>query len=143
MKLNFKDIHVGQMIKQLVSDRQIDPVRIARFLKINEDDLELMYQAKSMDTELLLLWSKLLEYDFFRVYSQHLLLYAPFGEPTQKSKKNTSLPQFRKKLYTPEIIEFIVELIEKKKKTPQEVIKDYRIPKTTLYKWMKKHKRND
>ena len=97
-----------------------------------------------MDTAQLLQWSKLLEYDFFRIYSQHILLYAPFGQVKSEDKqKKSSLPQFKKKLYTPEIIEFIVELVEKEEKTKQEIINEYRIPKTTLYKWIKKHKKEE
>ena len=131
------------MIKQLVGEREIDSLRIAHFLKVSEEEIEAMYQAKSLDSEVLLLWSKLLEYDFFRIYSQHILLYAPFGQvkSNDNQTKNTTLPQFKKKLYTPEIIEFIVELVEQKEKTKQEIINEYRIPKTTLYKWLKKHKK--
>ena len=142
MIFHFKDIHIGKMIEQLVREREIDLLRIANFLNVEEDKIEAMYKLKSMDTALLLQWSKLLEYDFFRIYSQHILLYAPFGQakPEEQPKKS-ALPQFRKKLYTPEIIEFIIELVEKKEKTKQEIINEYRIPKTTLYKWLSKHKK--
>nr|WP_309872216.1 hypothetical protein [Chryseobacterium sediminis] len=49
-------------------------------------------------------------------------------------------PQFRKKLYTQEIISFILDLIDSGKKSKQEVMNEYKIPKTTLYKWMGKYK---
>ena len=142
MNYQFKDIHIGKMIEQLVREREMDSQRIANFLNVEDGEIETMYQLKSMDAEMLLKWCKLLEYDFFRIYSQHLLLYAPFGQIKQEERrKKTSLPQFKKKLYTPEIIEFIVELVEKEEKTKQEIINEYRIPKTTLYKWIKKHKK--
>lgn len=139
MKFNYKEIHIGTMIKQLVLEKKSNEDRIANFLKADTVVIDRMYEKKSLDTDLLLRWSKLLEYDFFRIYSQHLLLYAPI--PKKETKHRSGLPSFTKSLYTPEIIGFIIELIELKKKTPTEIIKEYNIPKTTLYKWIKKHKK--
>lgn len=139
MNFNYKEIHIGTLIKQLVLEKEVDNDRIANFLKVDKAVIEEMYVEKSLDTNLLLRWSKLLEYDFFRIYSQHLLLYAPM--PKKETKVKSTLPSFAKSLYTPEIISFIIELIELKKKTPTEIIKEYNIPKTTLYKWIKKHKK--
>jgi len=100
-----------------------------------------MYQIKSLDTEILLKWSKLLEYDFFRVYSQHLILYAPPSSKEEESKKKkTSLPQFRKNIYTKEIITFILGQIDSGAMTKIDVMERYKIPKTTLYKWISKYK---
>lgn len=114
-------------------------------MKCTEKKITEMYQSKSLDTELLLRWSKLLEYDFFRIYSQHLILYAPISadEKANQQNVNTSLPQFRKNIYTKEIIDFILEQIEKKEMTKNQIIKRYRIPKTTLYKWISKHKSSE
>ena len=115
--MNFKDIHIGYFINQRVTENGIEISRICNFMKCTEKKITEMYQSKSLDTELLLRWSKLLEYDFFRVYSQHLILYAP-PSTIEKNKKNnvkSKLPQFRKNIYTKEIIDFILEQIEKKK----------------------------
>lgn len=139
MNFNYKEIHIGTLIKQLVLEKEVDNDRIANFLKVDKAVIEEMYVEKSLDTNLLLRWSKLLEYDFFRIYSQHLLLYAPM--PKKETKVKSTLPSFAKSLYTPEIIAFIIELIELNKKTSTEIIKEYNIPKTTLYKWIKKHKK--
>ncbi|WP_317741149.1 helix-turn-helix domain-containing protein [Chryseobacterium soli] len=100
-----------------------------------------MFLCKSLDSEILLRWSKLLGYDFFRLYSQHLILYAP---PAAVSKINlpvqtTNLPQFRKNIYSKEIIDHILEIITNGEKTKNQVIKEYNIPKTTLYKWFNKY----
>lgn len=113
--------------------------RICNFINSSEVEILKMYQAQSLDTELLLRWSKLLQYDFFRIYSQHLILYSP---PSAKSEtiKPSSLPVFRKNIYTKEIIEFILEEIDEGKITKKEVVDKYRIPKTTLYKWIEKYK---
>lgn len=142
MEFVYKNIHIGQLILQLVTEKQIDDDRIVKFLKVPSSKIKEMYQSKDLGTEMLLLWSKLLEYDFFRIYSQHLLLYAPPASLNYKKKETVSkLPQFRKNVYTTEIINFIVELYHNKEMTQKEIMDQYNIPKTTLYKWIKKHKK--
>lgn len=98
-----------------------------------------MYDSEDMSVELLLRWCKLLEYDFFRIYSQHLILYAPPQVHGKNKAETTSLPEFRKSIYTREVIDFLLELIDTGKKTRAEVIEEYGIPKTTLYKWISKN----
>ncbi|MGN7757917.1 hypothetical protein ACTJIV_10605 [Chryseobacterium sp. 22532] len=51
------------------------------------------------------------------------------------------MPQFRKNIYTKEIIDFVLELTEKGEKTKQQIMDDYDIPKATFYTWIKKYKR--
>ncbi|WP_334126387.1 transposase [Empedobacter brevis] len=138
--MNFKDIHIGILINQLVTERGIEISRICNFMKYTENEIEDMYQQKSLDTELLLKWSKLLEYDFFRLYSQHLILYAPPSATKEIKAKKASLPHFRKNIYTKEMIGFILEQINTGQMTKNNVIQRYRIPKTTLYKWIEKYK---
>ncbi len=141
---NFKAIHIGKLIEKRVIECEVEMSRICNFMKCPQEDINKMYEAKSLDAELLLRWSKLLEYDFFRIYTQHLILYAPpsHGGDTHKKIK-TALPQFRKNIYTREIIDFVLELIEKGEKTKLQVIEEYRIPKTTLYKWIGKYRRSE
>lgn len=140
MGINFKDIHIGSLIQQSVKENNIEPNRICNFLKCSEEDIEMMYRSKSLDTELLLRWSKLLEYDFFRIYTQHLILFAPSTPVKQDKIVHSALPQFRKNIYTKEVIDFILELIDTNEKTRSQIIEEYRIPKTTLYKWIEKYK---
>ena len=143
--MNFKDIHIDYFINQRVTENGIEISRICNFLKCTKKEISKMYESKSLDTELLLRWSKLLEYDFFRIYSQNLILYAPISadEKANQQNVNTSLPQFRKNIYTKEIIDFILEQIEKKEMTKNHIIKRHRIPKTTLYKWISKYKSSE
>jgi len=139
--MNFKEIHIGTLINQAVTESGIEISRICNFMKCTEEEIQKMYQTKSLDTEILLKWSKLLEYDFFRVYSQHLILYAPPSSKEEESKKKkTSLPQFRKNIYTKEIITFILGQIDSGAMTKIDVMERYKIPKTTLYKWISKYK---
>lgn len=144
MEFRFKDIHIGSVIYLVVQEKNIDNTHIISYFNVDDWQIEQMYTKRSLDTETVLKWSKLLEYDFFRIYSQHLLLYAPFhkiDEPTAENYINTT-PVFKKNLYTPEIIQFIVELVQTNQKTPSEVIEYYRIPRSTLYKWIGKHRKN-
>jgi len=143
MNFKFKDIHVGKLIQLAVKEQEIEEDRIANFLKIDKDEIEKMYQMKSMETELLLRWSKLLEYDFFRIFSQHLVWYAPTRnkEKKKKTEKKSKLPQFRKNIYTAELIKFIVELVQSGEKTRGQIIEEYNIPRNTLYRWLTKYEK--
>ncbi|MCD9855718.1 transposase [Epilithonimonas sp. JDS] len=139
MKINVKNIHIGNIIKKVIEDREIDLDRICNFFKMNESDILKMYEQKSLDSEILLKWSKLAEYDFFRPYVSHLMLFASISQTknNKQIKKNDDI-QFRKNIYTKEIKEYIIELVNTKTKTLAEIITEYNIPKTTIYKWMKK-----
>ncbi|SEH32505.1 transposase [Chryseobacterium culicis] len=138
--MDFKHIHIGKLIQQKVDELKIDSNRIGKFLQSSEEEIAAMYHSESIDSGMLLKWSKLLEYDLFRIYSQHLILYAPTSNENLKTEVLTKdLPQFRKKLYTRELIDFILTLIKENEKTKEQIIKEYRIPKTTLYKWIEKY----
>ena len=138
--MNFKNIHIGQMIEKAVSETGIPIPRICNFMKCSEDEILEMYKQENLQTDILLKWSKLLEYDFFRIYSQHLILYAPPSAEKESKAVKSKLPQFRKNIYTKEIIEFILDQINSGEMTKIQVIERYRVPKTTLYKWIDKYK---
>ncbi|AZB26165.1 MULTISPECIES: transposase [Chryseobacterium] len=142
MNIDFKNIYIGSLIKQRVLETGIETERICKFFKCTVEQIDQMFLQELMDTDTLLKWCKLLEYDFFRVYSQHLILYAPPAKvnySTSIKKKESQLPQFRKNIYTKEVIDFILESLEYKEKTKEQIINDYKIPKTTLYNWIKKY----
>ncbi|MBL1221023.1 transposase [Chryseobacterium sp. L7] len=139
--MDLKNLNIGSMIKEKVAGNGIEMSRICKFLNCREEEILNMYESSAFDTEMLLRWSKLLEYDFFRLYSQHLILYSPQSSMNymQKKKIPDSLPVFRKSLYTKEIIEFVLDKIRKGEMTKSKVISDYKIPKSTLYKWLHKY----
>jgi|SRR5690606_8417992 len=142
--MNFKDIHIGTLINQAVTDSGIEISRICNFMKCSENEVKKMYRKESLDTDILLKWSKLLEYDFFRIYTQHLILYAPSSanEKAEKQKsRKYSLPRFRKNIYTKDIIDFILEQMQTGAMTKKEIQQRYGIPKTTLYKWISKYRK--
>lgn len=141
--MNFKEIPIGTLIEKEVAESGIELSRICSFMKCTEQEIKGMYKSSSIETENLLKWSKLLEYDFFRLYSQHLILYSPSiaGKSIEnRQNKKPGLPQFRKNIYTREIIDFILRQIESGEMSKAAVIEHYKIPKTTLYKWIYKYK---
>lgn len=136
--MDLKSIHIGQLIHKRVTELSTDPVRISNFMNCTEVEITEMYQSESLDTKVLLKWSKLLEYDFFRIYVQHLIYFAP---QTKNQNNKTALPIFRKNIYTTEVIDFILKRIESGDMTKNEIMDQYKIPKTTLYKWIGKYKK--
>ncbi len=140
MKDQFKEIEIGLLIQRRITECGIEMSRICNFFGRNESEIKEMLQSKSLDSEILLNWSKLLKYDFFRIYSQNLIFYSPPSTQGLINKKETTgLPVFKKNIYTPEIINFILDLYEKEEMSLNEIVDRYRIPKSTLYKWIKKY----
>lgn len=143
---NIKNIHIGSFVEKRVVESKIGITRICNFFDCDEQEITQMYMSPSLNSDYLLKWCKLLEYDFFRLYSQHLILYSPpvpLKYNNVSKTERSSLPQFRKNIYTKEIIDFMIELIENKEKTKDQIIKEYKIPKTTLYTWIVKYKKNN
>lgn len=140
--IDFKNIHIGEMIEKRVQETNIDLNRICSFLKCTENEIQQMYTSKSIDSYTLLRCSKLLKYDFFRIYSQHILLFTSSSRKEKNTNEKSSFPEFRKNIYTKEIINFILETVNSGKMTKKEVINTYKIPKTTLYKWINKYNKN-
>ncbi|MGD1320448.1 transposase [Chryseobacterium sp. 2R14A] len=135
----YKNIHIGKYIKEMVDHKKIPIERICNFLGKDEEFVENVYESQSVETDILLRWSKLLEYDFFRLYSSHLILYAPPAAANKSTTpKSDTTPQFRKNIYTQEIKDFILNRIESGEMTQAEVIKEYSIPKSTLHRWIQK-----
>ncbi|PWN57948.1 helix-turn-helix domain-containing protein [Chryseobacterium viscerum] len=139
MTLEMKEIHIGEMLLRAVKERGIHEERICKFLGCSSLEVSQMYTNRSINSELLLRWSKLLEYDFFRIYSQHLILYSPQAAMITKNKTYTTIPKFRKNIYSHEVIEFLLELINTGEKSINQVILEYGVPRTTIYRWKTKH----
>ena len=137
--LDLKNIHIGSLIKMRIEERNMNVLRICKFLKCTEEELISILSKKSLDSEIILKLSTLLEYDFFRLYSQYLILYAPQTISTNNPEKKTALPQYRKNIYTKEMVDFILEQIGNGSKTQIQIVQEYRIPRSTLYKWVNKY----
>lgn len=134
----YKIINIGQSIKDLVKQKEMPTQRICNFFNKDEAFVNKVYESTSIDTDLLLRWSKLLEYDFFRLYTSHLILYSPPSAVGKGKKGKSKNHGFRKNIYTQEIKDFIIKKVKKKEMTQAEITREYSIPKTTLHKWLQK-----
>lgn len=84
--------------------------------------------------------SLLLEYNFFRIYSQHLILYSPQSNINYNSvSEKSSLSYSTKHIYVIEVIEFILEQLATGNKTKKKIMSEYRIPRTIIYRWLNKY----
>ena len=141
----YKKIDIKELIINRIEEIGLTNEKLFDKIDTDKTDFDALFTEGSLSVELLLKISKLLEYDFFRVYSMHLLLYAPpnmsFNQNLKQKKKksNSKLPKFKKNTYTPEMILFIVGKLKKGELTIDEAIKKYSLPKTTLYRWKNKY----
>lgn len=136
--MNLRDIHIGSLIKAKAEELEVPTARIMNFLTCTEAEIQEMYGQESMETRKLLRWSKLLRFDFFRIYTGHLILYSPPSKTDRAIQREGSVLVFRKSVYTEEVKSFILNKILSEQMTATEVLTKYKIPKTTLYKWIKK-----
>lgn len=140
---NIKHIHIGQHIHYVSQEKNISIEKISKFFKLEEEEILEMFNQLSLDSALLLKWCKLLKYDFFRLYVSHLQLYSPDSSTTNLiSNQGQNINQFKKKIYTETVKDFILDSLERKDFTIGDAIKRYNIPKTTIYRWMAKRQKN-
>lgn len=138
MKVDYKNVHIGNAIKIRVNELGIKSFDLIK--EIPYSNVEELYREKDLDVELLLTLSKLLSFDFFRIYTQHLILYSPSHAKT-KNKPPAYQPLYNRNLYTKEIIDFILELHSKGIKSNIQIHEEYNIPRSTLQKWITKYKK--
>ena len=62
--MNFKNIHIGQKMRETIAESGTEMSRICNIFNCTEEEIQSMLDSESLDTEILLKWSKLLEYDF-------------------------------------------------------------------------------
>lgn len=142
MTNKFKHIHIGEKIKEIVDINGLSISRACKYLKCTVRDIEGMYKQESLDTVILLKWCKLLNYNFFMYYHTHLQLYKASASRTAITDKDYKVKQeltFKKNLYSPEIIDWLVNQVKSNKVKPNEIVEKYKIPKTTLYRWLRKY----
>lgn len=141
--MDYKNIHIGSHIKQIAKIKGLSISRACAYLKCSHQDILDMYTKKSLDSDVLLRWCKLLEYNFFMFYHSHLQLYNPKASVTKLNvkhsvTKNRSDYIFRKNLYSPDVIDWLLNKLARRELTVKEVMDRYYIPRTTIYRWKKK-----
>jgi len=143
--MDYKNISIGSLIEERIKELDIDMERLHKFVGIDNEQLQRIISDNNVDADTLLRFCKILEYDFFRLYSQHLLLFSPVSKKTaqRNNEKSQVLPTVRKQLYTKEVILFILKKYESKSMSVQQIITDYNIPKSTLYRWITKYSKDE
>lgn len=66
-------IHIGRLIKQKMEERHLTVVWLARHLSCSRTNIYKMFERYSIDTEVLMKLSTILDFDFFSFYSDELL----------------------------------------------------------------------
>lgn len=66
-------MHIGSLIRSKVAERGISIVSFAEQLSCTRVNVYKIFDRKSIDTELLLRVSRVLDFDFFRYYSNDLI----------------------------------------------------------------------
>lgn len=63
-----KDIHIGKEIHQIFISKGLTVTEFAKRINKSRENMYHVFNRKSIDTDLLLKISEVLEYDFFTVY---------------------------------------------------------------------------
>lgn len=66
-------IHIGRLIKQKIEERNLTVVWLARHLSCSRTNIYKIFEKYSIDTEVLMKLSTILEFDFFSFYSDELV----------------------------------------------------------------------
>lgn len=65
-------IHIGKMIEEEMNRQERTPAWLARKINCARPNVYYIFRQKSINTDLLLLISQALDYDFFRYYSKEI-----------------------------------------------------------------------
>lgn len=138
------EIHIGKLILEACLALQITDERMENFFSMPYAEVENMFAQEHLSTDLLLKWSKLLKFDFFRIYSEHLMMFHGISAKLFKDHSHIATGlDVRKNLYTPEIKQFIVNKVQTNQMTIPEAIERYGVGRTTLFRWIAKFKKQE
>lgn len=65
-------MHIGRLIKQKVEERHKTVVWLAHELSCHRSNVYKIYEKSSIDTDVLLHLSRILDYDFFGHYTEEI-----------------------------------------------------------------------
>jgi len=140
--INYKEIHIGTHLKEVSKVKEVSISRACQFLKCSSQEIEHMYTKQSLDSNTLLRWCKLLDYNFFMFYNSHLQLFNPSAATAKLKVEEVEGDDkkyiFRKNLYSPEIIDWILGQLRSGELDIKSIMQKYQIPRTTIYRWSKR-----
>jgi hypothetical protein len=140
-----RNIHIGELIGKVMKEKNI-PLKVAVYkMKLSTKTVNKQLSSSSIEAIDLLKWSKILRYDFFRLYSCHLMLHHGISNALVKNQGAVKIEgiHIRKNVYTKELIYFLISKVRKQEMSAMQVVKKYGIPKTTFYKWLQKYNIED
>jgi hypothetical protein len=65
-----EEIHIGQKIKEVFETKGFSVTEFARRINKSRENMYSIFSRKTIDTGLLLTISRVLEFDFFKIYSK-------------------------------------------------------------------------
>lgn len=83
-----EEIHIGQKIREVFETKGISVTEFARRVNKSRENMYSIFSRKSIDTALLLSISRVLEFDFFKLYSKSNYV---LQEEVQKLREENSL----------------------------------------------------
>jgi hypothetical protein len=100
-----KDVHIGTIIDKVSKERGFSATQLAEILCCDRSCIYRMFKHKSIDTDLLVTISNLLNYDFFAEYSspetrnnRHILIVEVEESEAEKLLSNPALTVCFKKI---------------------------------------------
>ncbi len=99
-------MHIGNIIEQVITSKELNVSKFAESVGMNRSNLYNVFKRKSIDTDLLFIFSKKLEYDFFGHYTKELHVnVSDLGEPEDKYEEKAYKPVKRKVMLEVELSE--------------------------------------
>lgn len=82
------EIHIGQRIKEVFDTKGITVTEFARRINKSRENIYSIFSRKTIDTGLLLIISKVLDFDFFELFSRNNYV---LNEEVQKLQEENRL----------------------------------------------------
>ncbi len=83
-----EEIHIGQRIKEVFNTKGISVTEFAKRINKSRENIYSIFSRKTVDTGLLLTISKVLDYDFFMLFSRNNYV---LNEEVQKLQEENRL----------------------------------------------------
>lgn len=80
------EFHIGNLIQKKLAELRIGPTEFARMINTSKQNVYAIFKRKSIDTDQLLLISKVLHVNFFEYYMDIFERSGVLAEPTEDYK---------------------------------------------------------
>ena len=118
------EIHIGEKIRQKAKELRIGPTELARLINTSRSNIYWLYTRKHRDGEMLIKLSRVLKYNFFKMYHDDDVLGKDPATTaiTSKTSKLYEIPQEEMNHLYHEVAELkekyhlLVKSLQKKKK---------------------------